>query len=151
MSAFIQYWDTAEWRRQQSRDGRALDYISGDGFNASGIKLGEYLYVVCVEDGQFFLLGRMIVDYILSPDEAKSIRGEAIGTGQEHLLSESQTPMRFNRVVAEQVVMKLRFDDDRTPPSDPPERVDVYDPARPLRRISRESAILLDHIIDEVE
>jgi hypothetical protein len=149
------FWsDTyCEERYRGGRSGEALFYLAGDGFLAAGLRTDDVLYVVSAYDGQFLLVGRLVVERILDSYEAAvALLDEDIEIAAEYILPEmgTATPQYFTRQLRWEEVGDLRFlSEDGTPKPLKFAGDDAIDEdaLQGLHQVSEGSAMLFDEAI----
>jgi hypothetical protein len=133
-----------------------LDHISGNVFTERGLAPGDLVYVVTVLKGKLYLLGRMEVGLICTPQEAGAILGcdpEELWQADEHVIAGMATRMDYDRRLPDSVTRRLRFVSGgalHQPVYDSPERLDRQT-MRGVRELSPESAAMLDEFLPPVE
>lgn len=109
---YTQYW-SSKWLKAADMDGEIMDHTAGDKFVKMGVAPGDFIYVVTVQRGHLYLLGRMQVGKICSQKEAERVLGTSnLWEGKDHLIARSGTgsPTRFDRQVPIRVVRRLQFE-----------------------------------------
>ena len=92
-------------------EGNPLDVSAGSAFTKRGVKKGDIMYVLCVENGLVFLIGRMKVARILSRAAYDAEFGNPeLWDGDEVVVGENGTPCRFNFTIPPYKLKNLRFE-----------------------------------------
>lgn len=145
------YW-TSYWRAKYwslNEEGAPLS-SSGGSFTKRRISQGDALYVVSLRGGQLLVGGRMIVDKVVSREEAMRIRktSDLYPAGEWVIAKDgSGTLLHHNRELSDDISKLLRFASGR------PTLMFVNNQdldgqtLRTVRELTKESARLLDEII----
>lgn len=118
---FMHFWsdELCDAHYQAGFSGEELEFTAGTGFHAAGVETGDVIYIISAYDGQFLLVGRMIVGRILrSYDEAKTVLGDGVEKADEYVLAAegTATPQFFTRQLRWEEVGDLRvLSEDGTP------------------------------------
>jgi hypothetical protein len=131
---------------------RLLEHTASNQFRAKGA--GDIVYVVNVTNGQLRLVGRMVVDRVVSKAEADRHFKSDCWPATDHCIARSGTAgnVRFNRFTPPSVVAGLKF---RTPKGDVvgPVFSDSQDhlldsqTLRGVRELTADSAAALDQVL----
>jgi hypothetical protein len=108
---FTHYWtrDTCDYCLTMGDEGLPIDYTSGSRFVERGLKVGDFVYVVTVREGELFLVAKMQVGEILFSDKEVEARiGYKPWPAPEYLMPQSCTPIRLNRRVPLDVTKRLK-------------------------------------------
>lgn len=92
-------------------EGKPLDISAGSAFTKRNVKKGDTMYVVCVDKGLVYLVGRMKVARIL----ARNVYDSEFDTpnlwpGDEVVIGENGTPCRFHFTIPPDALKMLRFE-----------------------------------------
>ncbi|MEI6044149.1 MAG: hypothetical protein WCS37_07135 [Chloroflexota bacterium] len=117
---FTHYWMNDTWNWNTESQGELLNHTAGNLFLQRGVQRGDYVYVITVQEGLLFLLGRMKVVEILDYQEAK-LRLPSVWEAAEHLFGDpnGSTNMNFYRLVPIELTQSLiikRRDGKKRPP-----------------------------------
>jgi hypothetical protein len=155
----VRFW-TCHWQISSWRDDVNSEYApiisSGSGsFKRRGVSVNDVAYIVSLSDGQLLLGGRMrIRQIVLSRDEAvRILDNDDLYEANEWIISDKQsgTPLNLHRRLAPSLARQLRF---LSPQSGEKPLAFVSDSrldnqaTRGVRELTRESAKLLDRIIE---
>lgn len=141
------YWKAENWTGNKGGDPL---HFSGGSFTRRQVSRGDALYVISLRHGQLLLGGRMTVAEIVSRREAIRLRGRSdLYRADEWVQAQdgSGTPLHHSRELAPDVSRLLRFESRR------PKLLFVDDQnldrqtLRAVRELTKESARLLDEII----
>ncbi|MBK9118153.1 MAG: hypothetical protein IPM18_00880 [Phycisphaerales bacterium] len=151
---FTHYWNTATCEFQQA--GRPLHHTAGNDFAHKHVAPGDYVYVVNILRGRLRIIGRMQVARIVNYDEACELLDYDPWDADEHCLAVpgSATTVRLDRFVPIELVRRLRFartDNSMVPLAFRDRDADLLDQQtlRAVRRLTPQSAALLDGILDQ--
>ena len=150
---FTQYWTRETCEDDARYAGHLLEYTAGNQFRERGVSKGDVVYVVTVQRGRLFLIGRLAVGEIVGALEATRILGEGslIHGTDEYVIATSATPMHFHIEVPLEVTEKLLFV--ASPHSKPLRFVEpgVLDKQtlRGIRELEPASAKALDEFLSE--
>jgi hypothetical protein len=89
------------------RDGEPLIHAASNAEQFAHLSPGDRLYVVGQWDEKMLLLGRMDVARLMSQDEAEEYFDEPVYEARHHVVADSCTPERFDRIVPEDVARTL--------------------------------------------
>lgn len=119
MSYFTYLW-TNECRLDEIEkgfEGKPLELSAGNAFTKRGVKKGDTMYVLCVDKGLVYLIGRMKVARILPRDVYDAEFGTPdLWDGEEVVVGENGTPCRFNFTIPPETLKNLRFEAKKTEP-----------------------------------
>lgn len=148
--SFTQYWTNETWKVEADRfEGRPLDHTASNEFVQRGVRPGARLYVVTNIRGRLLVAGRIGVGRIVGQREAQRAIGYKVWDASDHILPSSSTTFRFGRRVPVDVARRLRFGTLAAPlVVDANGRIDKQT-LRGVRRITPESAALLDGVVGE--
>mgnify|MGYP007059444534 CR=1 FL=1 len=146
---FTSSWQFAEAKSRAT--GQPLRYAAGSRFTQSEVGSGDTLYIVSVSKGQLYLLGKMEVDRIVSYEEAEQILDEKPFDAPEHVFARRCTATRLTLAPLE-ITQTLRFisASNRDSLYFTDEGVLSGQTLRVVRRLTPESAALLDGILEEL-
>lgn len=102
MASWIQYWKNGQVDRELAgieSGGRSPLLIGtrGNFLRAEGVEVGDTLYVVTVQDGRLWLIGRMVVDQYVPAGDSKwhdrvaATKHQATRLSVERALSDTDT------------------------------------------------------------
>jgi hypothetical protein len=117
-----------------------------------GVAPGDVLYIAYLDDRRLHLLGRLPVEEILSQEQAERRFGERLWEAREHAVGDDGDIGVFDVRVADDVVRGLRFEREDGKVTTLNVAADGSVDGRALqsvRRLSSESASLLDEILDD--
>lgn len=118
MSYFTYLW-TNECRAnmlQMGCTGQPLNVAAGSVFTKRGVRRGDKVYVLSVHDGDVFLIGRMRIVSVLAREQYDATHDNPnLWPGDEVILGEDGTPMRFDFKIPGDVLKGLKFDSQGTP------------------------------------
>ena len=113
MSHFTYLW-TNECRLNSiglGLEGKPLGLSAGSAFTKRGVKKGDSIYVLCVDKGLVYLVGRMKVARILPRDVYDSeFANPHLWSGDEIVIGENGTPCRFHFTIPPDKLQDLRFE-----------------------------------------
>ena len=152
---FTWFWSDSycDDRYRSGMSGEALSYVAGEGFLDAGLAPDDVLYVVSAYDGQFLLVGRLVVNRVVDSYElAVNLLEEDIEIAAEYVLPEmgTATPQYFTRQLRWEEVGDLRMVSSDGQPK--PLRfaggdaIDV-DALAGMHEVTEQSAMLLDEAI----
>ena len=148
------HWQNRLWRTDINPEYEPVDCSVSNSFSKRGVSSGDVAYIISLANGQFMLGGRMIVDRIVSYQEAlQYFQTENLYEAKEVILPQrgSGTLLYLHRQLAPPVARQLRF---VSPKSEPKGLCFVSDTqldvqaTRGVRELTPESASLLDRIIE---
>lgn len=147
---FTQYWTKSFWQETEREEGQALSHTASDQFEELGVDEGDTLYVVTVQNGALYLVGRMSVCFLADREYAASVLAYRPWKLSDHLFASECTAVRFDRRVPALEVRKLRFEGpDGGTPIDLDASVSIPETAIDgVRRITSASADLLDRLLE---
>ncbi len=135
------------WRDEAQKGwGNKMDYVGGDQIRRRGVKPGDVLWIVAVEEGNLYLLSRVVVDEILSTKEAqKRLRTNDLWPGKDHVLADKRYLEPWLDEDITMLAPKLRFESTVAPQLDIGEdgKID-WNQLRTMRQLTSESADLLE-------
>jgi hypothetical protein len=136
-------------------EGVALGRAAGNKFLERGCGARDYLYILNYLDGETYLIGRMRVKKVWQRAEYDKTHDDPyLWEGSEVAEGECGTPMRFNRAFRPRVLGRLVFTDwhgasfkrlKLTREGNLASAMSI----RSVRRITRESGMLLDQFLQE--
>ncbi len=92
-------------------EGKPLDISAGSAFTRRNVRKGDTMYVLCVDKGLVYLIGRMKVARILAMEAYNAEFGNPdLWPGDEVVIGENGTPCRFNFTIPPETLKKLRFE-----------------------------------------
>ncbi len=112
---FTVFWNDSycEERYRAGLSGEALQYVAGEGFTAAGIASDDVVYVISAYDGQYLLVGRLVVERLLDSYESAStmIDTNELEIAAEYILPEmgTATPQYYTRQLRWEEVGDLRI------------------------------------------
>jgi hypothetical protein len=120
MSAFTYLWSRAEFESHRDGGSDGLWHAASNRFRVGGVRTRDSLYVVSCFGGDLYLLGRLDVAHLLTPEEAAEHAGkdpEFFSWATDHVFTDDDAigPMYFDLVVPPAVVTALRFEGGRPP------------------------------------
>ena len=119
MSHFTYLW-TNECRLNSIAagwEGKPLDISAGSAFTKRNVKKGDTMYVLCVDKGLVYLVGRMKVARILSREVYDAeFANPNLWAGDEVVIGENGTPCRFNFTIPPEKLKDLRFESKKAEP-----------------------------------
>jgi 5-methylcytosine-specific restriction enzyme A len=148
------HWQNRYWRDDVNAEYEPVCFSGSNSFRKRGVSVGDVVYIVSLAEGQLLLGGRMMVKRIVSREEAVRIRRhDNLFEAREWIIDEEQsgTPLNLHRRLAPAVSRQLRF---VSPKAEPKELFFISDThldnqaTRGVRELTRESAVLLDRIIE---
>jgi hypothetical protein len=150
---FTHYWQNSA--KEFNKRGRPLDYALGSMFISRGVRLGDVIFVVTVENGILHLIGRMVVGGIVDRIFAVRLRGrDDLWDSPECVIARKRTasPMRFDRVLPIRWVKRLRFKGSRGTVAllMRQEKLDRQT-LRGVRELTKKSAEILEGVIKRSE
>ncbi len=150
----MHYW-TSYWREENWKSNNEYEPLqaSGGSFRKRRVSTGDTLYVVSLSAGQLLLGGRMIVDRIVTHQEAQKILGNDLYEAQDWVMPKngSGTPLHLHRKLAPEIAKQLRFQTGK-PELKFTNGTDLNGQTlRAVRELTKESALLLDDIIEMTE
>jgi 5-methylcytosine-specific restriction protein A len=149
-SYFTQYWRTGTG---VGSEGEKLEHTAGI-FRRRGVSDGDWVFVISMHDRKYILVGRMVVDGPpRTRKEAREEFGEDVWDAPDHLFSRNgeASSVSFERVIPLEVLRALRFETQAGPKPlrfVTKARLDQQT-LRGVRRLTRESAELLESLIDD--
>jgi hypothetical protein len=147
------HWQFRLWRDDINAEFAPVCLSASNSFTKRGVSVGDTVYIVSLSGGQLYLGGRMVVKRIVSREEAVRLwdNGNLYDAEEWIVDPEKQgTPLHLHRRLDSALTKRLRFDSN----SGPKEPFFVSDTdldnqaTRGVRRLTRESAALLDRIIE---
>lgn len=147
--AFTHYWNKSSWEGSAHDNGQPLHHVASNVFAQRGVEPGDRVYVVTVQKGELFLLGRMEVGQIVNYAHAEASLDYTPWAASDHLLARSCTAMRFDRPVSGDMSSRLRFEGPKGPTALKFKAAGVLDEQtlRGVRRLTDDSAALLDTLL----
>jgi len=113
MAHFTYLW-TNECRlnhKEMGLEGEPLNLSAGNAFTKRRVKKGDTMYVLCVDEGRVFLIGRMKVARILPREVYDSeFDNHGLWAGDEVVIGENGTPSRFDFTIPPDKLRDLRFE-----------------------------------------
>jgi hypothetical protein len=109
---YTQYWSKEWLRDERIIEDELLNHTAGNQFFKKwGVIPGDFIYIVTVNKGQLYLMGRMEVDKVCSQKEAEKLLGTSdLWEGKDHLIAKPDPEiLRFDRQVPLDVTKRLRF------------------------------------------
>lgn len=98
-------------------EGKPLGISAGSAFSKRNVRKGDTIYVLCVEKGLVYLVGRMKVARILSREAYDAeFRNPDLWPGDEVVIGENGTPCRFHFTIPPETLKKLRFESKKAEP-----------------------------------
>lgn len=146
------HWQFRLWRDDINTEFESVRSSGSNRFTERGVSVGDTVYIVSLGGGQLYLGGRMVVQRIVSRDEAVELwDNDNLYDAEEWVVDpdEQGTPLHLHRRLAPAVTKRLRFESK----TGPKEACFVSDTeldnqaTRGVRELTRESAALLDRII----
>lgn len=151
---FTQYWSLA--KIDLTSQGQILDHTAADTFSRAGIKKGDHLYILTLQNGAPVLIGRMIAsDNPISRSEASKRLKYKPWNATEHLMAQkgSSSTIDYERSIPWEIAKKLRFISAPGRTSlkfITPRKLDQQT-LRSIRKLTPESADLLETLLDSPE
>jgi len=114
MASFTQYWEVRSCLNESDKgnENKPLEHTAGDLFKKRGVAPGDRVYIVNIDRGILYLIGRLEVDKFVSFAEAQKLLGPDVWEdASEHLIAKpgSATPMHFARDVPLEITKQLLF------------------------------------------
>lgn len=134
-------------------EGEPTDIAAGNVFTKRGIRKGDAVYIVTVNGGNVYLVGRMKVKRIWDREDWEAGPGRDnpnLWDGDEVIEGEDGTPLRFESTIPATVLKALRFTDGGGREKGlAMEGSKLADPQsiRSVRRLTYESARELDKLL----
>lgn len=145
---FTHYWANATWKMAMGSDpGSSLDRSASSQFRKRGVRAGDFLYVVTVQDGHLQLGARMRVAKVIDHAEARRLFGRDVWPAPDQAIGTNGTPLRHDSTVPEAVVRRLRFAPGGKPLRFVGRKLDTQT-LRGVRELTPESAALLDLLLE---
>jgi hypothetical protein len=151
---FTHYWKNDTWDEyREAREGTPLVRTASNKFRSKGVEPSDFIYVVTVQQGKLFLLGRLEVAGILTREQAQERFGQDVWNAEDHAVGThvTGTPMRFDGIVSDDIVQRLGFvtaDGITKLTYRAPGHLDQQT-LRGVRELTPDSAALLDQIIQQ--
>ena len=147
------HWRFQYWSNAVNPEYEPVWYTGSSQFRQRGVRAGDFVYIVSLSGGRLYLGGRMLVDKIVSRDQAVRL------TGESHLYdaawwamgnASNGTRIDFHRRLAPEISHRLLFVSSEGP-AKPLCFVNENDidgqTTRGIRRLTTESSALLDHLL----
>lgn len=150
------HWQFRYWRPDINREGQPICSCGSNTFTKRGVSVGDIVYVISLSKGQLYLGGRMTVKRVVSRRQALHLlRNDNLYDAREWIVDPDQTgtPLHLHRRLSPVLTKQLRFRS-RKGPQEPCfiSDTDLDNQAtRGVRELTRESAKLLDGIIDATD
>jgi hypothetical protein len=147
------HWQFRYWRPDVNREGMPIRSSGSNSFQKRGVSKGNSVYVVSLSGGQLYLGGRMIVKDIVPRHVAVRLWGsDNLYDADEWIVDpdEQGTPLHLHRRLAPALTKRLRFES-KAGPKEPFFISDTEldnQATRGVRELTRESAALLDRVIE---
>lgn len=107
---FTQYWTKSFWQETGREEGQALSHTASDQFEEMEVDEGDTLYIITLQNGALFLVGRMSVCFSADRAYAASVLAYRPWKLSGHLFASECTAVRFDRRVPAAVASELRFE-----------------------------------------
>ncbi|PLX32868.1 MAG: hypothetical protein C0600_01495 [Ignavibacteria bacterium] len=154
---FMHFWsdELCDAHYQAGFSGEDLEFTAGAGFREAGVETGDVIYIISAYDGQFLLVGRMIVGSLLqSFEEAKVLLGDGVEKAEEYVIAAlgTATEQFFTRQLRWEEVGDLRVvHEDGTAKPLKFAGDDAIDTAalEHVRELTAASAAILDEAIEQ--
>ena len=154
---YTHYWQNATWKHMVKIKKEVKDYklarAGSNMFRNRNVKVGDYVYVVTVINGELYLGGRICVEKILDQKQVEEYHdwGYEIWTSDDHIVSSLDKAMDFipdRRIPADSVKnIKFHTRSGPKPLKFVNEMIDRQT-LRGVRRLTEESTKLLDLFLD---
>jgi hypothetical protein len=96
MSFFTYLWKTSEWKKKiqmiKSGDSK-ISYAAGSKFKESGMRIGDTVFIVSVQNGDLYLAGKIKIAKITNKTDAAnilSINESELWTSDEYLIPDAK-------------------------------------------------------------
>lgn len=107
---FTQYWTKSFWQETGREEGQALSHTASDQFEALGVDEGDTIYIITVQDGALYLVGRLSVFFLADREYAADVLAYRPWHRKDHLFASECTAVRFDRRVPAHLVQALRVE-----------------------------------------
>lgn len=154
--SFTCHWKFDQWRCNE--EGSPIDSAGHSSFRARGVQdnKGHRVYIVSISDRHLYLGGRMVVDRVVSREEAVRVTdNDNLWDAPEWVIGdpENGTPLNTYRRLAPEVARRLKFVRPRGGEVglffiDPEQTKLDGQTTRIVRELTPASAALLDQIIE---
>ena len=128
-----------------------LDHSASNMFLKRGVKQGDRVYVISCFDGDFYVVGRLIVDQVVDQRTAQRSLPYEPWHAEDHILTRpgTRTPLRLNATVPMKDVRRLQFISQRGVgyPKFTPKGVPDPQTFRGVRQITDDTAKLFDRTL----
>jgi hypothetical protein len=147
------HWQFRLWRDDINTEFEPVCSSGSNSFTKRGVSVGDSVYIVSLAGGQLYLGGRMVVKRIVTREEAVRLwDDDNLYDAAEWIVDPDQqgTPLHLHRRLAPAVTKRLRFES-KAGPKEPffVSETELDNQAtRGVRELTRESAALLDQIIE---
>lgn len=150
---FTHYCSKETYRNEAWLAGEPFNHTAGNLFRKRDVKSCDFVYSWSFSEGRLLLGARMQVDRLVSQKEANALYKEGAWEAADHVVAKARTGtrIRYDRPVPASVIRKLKFISSNgiRPPKF--NRAGKVDPQtfRGVRELTRESAALLDGLLEE--
>ena len=156
---FTHYWSQETCKNIKNFQDLLSVFIYGSLFREREVKSRDIVYSVTVKKKELYINCSIEVDKMVTVEEATDHLGFSIDTivnvnkYSDYLISKLSTPIFFDQTISIDIYNKLRFiSNDKVLPDkyiDPNKTNDLYNSFAYVRRITKESAELLDDFLDK--
>lgn len=95
-------------------EGKPLEISAGNAFTKRNVNRGDTMYVLCIDEGLVYLIGRMKVARVLARAAYDSeFSNRNLWPGDEVVIGENGTACRFDFTIPPECLAKLRFEKKR--------------------------------------
>lgn len=152
---YTQYWSSDWLKNEDVIRGKILNHTAGNLFRKTGVEPGDVVYIVTLDTGQLYLIGRIKVGRIYSQEEANKEFGDNLWEAKEHIIAKkgTETSMRHNGLVPLETVRDLKFINSKGEVNLKFETGNKLDKQtlRGVRKLSRQSVVEFDKLFNHVE
>ncbi len=147
------HWQFRYWRPDVNNEGEPVCSSGSNNFHKRDVSVGDFVYIVSLSEGYLYLGGRMIVEEIISRQEAvRRWKDDNLYDAEEWIVGpeESGTLLNLKRRLAPALTKQLRFESKKglKAPYFVSDTTKLDNQTtRGVRELTRESATILDRII----